>query len=156
MNTLEQVISEFEINLIDNIEKHLAYRNYPNECWEWLGPKAPSGYGITRVNGHNEFVHRLYYILMKGDIPEGLEIMHSCDNPCCCNPDHLTPGTHAENMQDRTRKYRKQQLNKLNMDKAREIRKLYKEGQTMKQIAEIYEVTTACIQLVVSNITWQE
>jgi DNA-binding NarL/FixJ family response regulator len=59
-------------------------------------------------------------------------------------------------MQDRTRKYRKQQLNKLNMDKAREIRKLYKEGQTMKQIAEIYEVTTACIQLVVSNITWQE
>lgn len=64
-------------------------------CWEWTGPTNNHGYGRT---GNAEYVHRVVWRETVGPIPEGLELDHLCRNPACCNPDHLEPVTHAENM----------------------------------------------------------
>ncbi len=78
------------------------------ECWEWQGDLHPNGYAYT-TNHETEkkkHVHRISYEIFKGSIPAGLYICHHCDNPCCCNPDHLWAGTAKENMQDAKRKGR--------------------------------------------------
>lgn len=66
------------------------------ECWPWKGRKNEKGYGRFREG----MAHRVAYELVNGEIDDGLILRHSCDNPPCCNPFHLTPGTHQDNMDD--------------------------------------------------------
>lgn len=73
-----------------------------NECWEWNRSKYPNGYG--RIGKH--YAHRFSWILTNGEIPNGLHVCHSCDNPPCVNPKHLWLGTVADNMHDRDSKGR--------------------------------------------------
>lgn len=72
-------------------------------CWEWQGVrKKPPGlpYGRISVCNKLESVHRVMYELTFGVVPDGLNVLHKCDNPPCCNPDHLVTGTQAENCDD--------------------------------------------------------
>jgi hypothetical protein len=69
-------------------------------CWEWTGPKNNRGYGYFRVSPKTWLTHRLSHSLFKDQISTGNVIMHSCDNPGCVNPAHLSQGTHHENMLD--------------------------------------------------------
>ena len=69
-----------------------------DECWEWTGSRGPAGHGQVWHDGTNQTVYRVIWEDMVGPIPEGLELDHLCRNPPCCNPDHLEPVTHAENM----------------------------------------------------------
>jgi hypothetical protein len=69
-------------------------------CWNWDGHTYKNGYGCIKAFGKTVSVHRLSYELHKGPIPTGLEVMHSCDNKLCINPDHLSLGSHAQNMKD--------------------------------------------------------
>jgi len=73
----------------------------PDVCWPWLGAKMTrTGYGQMEVDGRPVLTHRLAYELSTGVIPEGLWVLHSCDNRPCCNPAHLFLGTHTDNMRD--------------------------------------------------------
>jgi hypothetical protein len=70
-------------------------------CWPWTAAKLPAGYGRFGVcKGYVTTAHRIAYELAKGPIQPGLFILHTCDNPPCCNPAHLRAGTHDENMSD--------------------------------------------------------
>ncbi|MGR7993860.1 HNH endonuclease signature motif containing protein [Xanthobacter sp. ZOL 2024] len=69
-------------------------------CWLWVGHKYPNGYGAIKSFGRTISAHRFAYELYKGPIPEGMEILHSCDVKNCVNPDHLRVGTHRENMEE--------------------------------------------------------
>jgi hypothetical protein len=76
-----------------------------NGCWEWSGSKLPKGYGVITMrlpDGMQEkhYAHRVSYELNVGLIPEGLFVLHTCDNPSCCNPNHLFVGTQLDNMRD--------------------------------------------------------
>lgn len=64
----------------------------------WDGHTYPNGYGCLKVFGKTVSAHRFSYELHKGPIPDGMEILHSCDVRRCVNPDHLRVGTHAANM----------------------------------------------------------
>lgn len=73
-----------------------------NGCWEWQGfvHKEPNPYGEMSYRGKQWRTHRLSFTLFKGPIPAGLDICHTCDYKRCCNPEHLFPGTHRDNMLD--------------------------------------------------------
>jgi hypothetical protein len=76
-------------------------------CWEWQGSRYPTGYGKFRPSGPKQgYAHRFAYEFWHGPIPEGMLVMHSCDNPPCVNPQHLSVGTYSDNAQDRENKGR--------------------------------------------------
>lgn len=77
-------------------------KHYPKSCVEWPGARDKNGYGrLGKVRAH-----RLFYEMFVGAIPRDCEVMHSCDNPACVNPAHLSVGSHAANMADMRQKGR--------------------------------------------------
>jgi len=78
-------------------------------CWLWLAGTNPHGYGMFRVEPYVSMYlsHRYSYELAHGKIPDGLNVLHSCDNPPCVNPDHLFLGDQFDNMADMYAKNRR-------------------------------------------------
>ena len=83
-------------------------KQIPNGCWEWQGSvTGNNGYGNMRIpNKGLAYVHRLSYVMHNGIIPNGMKVLHKCDNSLCCNPAHLILGTQLDNIKDRDMKGR--------------------------------------------------
>lgn len=76
----------------------------PNECWPWLASNGFRNYGKFKIGGTYRAAHIIAYELANNrlvDYKKGEIIMHSCDNPKCCNPAHLILGTQSDNIRDR-------------------------------------------------------
>ena len=69
-------------------------------CWIWTGSTTAGRYGSVYHNGKVRRAHRVALELSGVDVPDGAEVMHSCDVGFCVNPDHLSIGTHQDNMSD--------------------------------------------------------
>jgi len=81
----------------------------PDDCWEWMLCRDSDGYGVwgLKINGisHQYKPHRLAYSFANfhRKVPYALEIVrHTCDNPACCNPNHLLSGSRIDNARDKT------------------------------------------------------
>ena len=70
-----------------------------NGCWEWTAAANSKGYGQFSIGGVSKSTHKISYIIHKGEIPDGLMICHTCNNPPCVNPNHLYAGTGKDNAQ---------------------------------------------------------
>ena len=77
-------------------------------CWIFLGIQNSSGYGQLLRNGEFRAAHRVSWLIHNGPIPDGLWVLHACDQPSCCAPDHLWLGSQQENIADMLAKRRKQ------------------------------------------------
>jgi hypothetical protein len=77
-------------------------------CWEWSMSRNIYGYGIAHHLKKRIGAHRLSWTLTNGEIPEGMQVLHKCDNPPCCRPDHLFLGTPLDNIHDAIMKERLQ------------------------------------------------
>jgi hypothetical protein len=122
-----------------------------SECWLWTGSRYRSGgYGQFAVEydeGRQRHgrAHRVAWILTHGAIPAGMEVLHSCDNPICVNPDHLFLGTQQDNMDDMIAKGRNYQdfvkrgpdnvNSKISTEEIETMKLLRNEGIPVKEIA---------------------
>ena len=139
-----------------------------NDCWEWTGAKGFWGYGQYRWHRKTWLAHRVAYILYNEvEIPEGLCVLHSCDNPSCVNPSHLWLGTHADNAADRDAKGRwnggyegappgeAHGLSKLTEPEVLQIRALYITKQyTHSQLAKQFGVSGTQISRIINRQQW--
>jgi hypothetical protein len=89
-----------------------------DKCWEWTAHKDKDGYGKYRFDGTIHLAHRVVFYQINGFWPK--ECRHTCDNPGCCNPNHLLDGTHTENMQDRSIRGRNYFLNQTHCKRGHE------------------------------------
>jgi hypothetical protein len=130
----------------------------PSGCIEWQGSIDPAGYGRITVAGKPAYVHREAFKLRHGSIPEGKFILHSCDNPPCCNPDHLRAGTQAENVQDRKdrgrRTYDPYAASKLTPADVRTIRVLHEGGMSQSAIGRQIGVSQGSVSKIVRRLAF--
>ncbi|WP_273827452.1 HNH endonuclease [Providencia rettgeri] len=100
MFTREYLLSlERRIPLMDRISRKIKINK--NGCHEFTGSKDRCGYGRMKVGKHSLGAHKVLFLLVHGDYDQSkLEVMHSCDNPACVNIEHLSIGTHKENIYD--------------------------------------------------------
>lgn len=147
--------------LRDWIERNLSA---PTErgCREWQRAVHPKGYGLVAVGVKSRVkrVHRVYYELLHGPIPEGLHVCHRCDNRRCCNPDHLFLGTPAENMHDCDNKERRPKGSthwraRFTEADVRAIRARHAAGADQAVLAAEYGVSQAAISDVCRRRTWR-
>ena len=75
-------------------------------CLEWTGARQSDGYGVTLANGKHAQAHRVAWEFERGTIPDGICVLHHCDNPLCVNVEHLFLGTRVDNNADRDAKGR--------------------------------------------------
>lgn len=80
----------------------------PGACHPWMRSRDSCGYGIAprTTEDRSRKAHRTAWLLVNGPIPDGMQVLHSCDNPPCCNVSHLFLGVHADNMADMAAKCR--------------------------------------------------
>lgn len=141
-------------------------------CWPWTGPRKRS-YGSFKVNdcGRRRVgrAHRLAWTLANGPIPDGLCILHRCDNPPCCNPSHLFLGTQLDNIRDRDAKGRGGHGDgsypqacgemaygaKLTEQAVRQIRIQAVSGCTYAEIASHHNVSAVTARNVAVRISWK-
>lgn len=135
-------------------------------CWEWTGLIAGGGYGGIQRSGAGNgrmMAHRLSYEMHKGPVPEGMVVMHKCDNRACVNPDHLDVGTQRDNILDAVHKRRmknnlppvpsgeKHPGAKLKADDVRAIRD---STLSVRKLAVIYGVSPSTIQAAKKGDNW--
>jgi hypothetical protein len=149
-------------NFLDRFWDRIDVRD-ENSCWEWLAGKNRGGYGAIRPKSKCQmFAHRLMWELANAEeIPPGLHVMHSCDNPSCVNPKHLSLGTRSDNMSDMVRKGRgsvgeKNGSSKLRTSEVLEIKRLISEGKMFhREIAAIYNVSRTHMSDIKSGRRWK-
>ncbi len=133
------------------------------KCWAWRGPLNRYGYGVFHPFDRNTVgAHRVAFFLRNGKWPN--HCLHKCDNPKCCNPDHLYDGDHKQNMADmvsrgRQRKpFRGEDDGRAVLTNAivTELRRSYKRGEeSMRDIANRLGCGQTTIQRVIAGITWR-
>lgn len=130
-------------------------------CWPFTGWLNRRGYGQFSVDGRQQFAHRIAWALAHGsNVPEGMRVLHRCDNPPCCNPSHLFLGTPLDNMRDMASKGRepsgsRQPKAKLTDLKVTEIRARWQRGETQVHLANAFSVTPHLVWRIVHGRSWK-
>lgn len=135
--------------------------NKTSTCWLWTASTRGKGYGGFHSHGVMYAAHRFSWILKHGSVPEGLHVLHRCDNPACVRPSHLFLGTNADNVADKMSKKRhrnlqgeKHPLSKLTDQDVKQIRKLQSEGALHRELAKQFNVTKGTIGFIIRQETW--
>jgi len=129
-------------------------------CWLWMYCVLPKGYGVLSHKGVAFRAHRAAYLAFKGDIPEGMHVLHNCDVASCVNPAHLYLGDDKQNGTDKAKRGRaaskRGELNgraKLTEEQVAEIRKSH---ESLFVLARRYGVSKVTIKKIHYNISWKK
>lgn len=154
-------------NVRERLMRHTHY-DATCGCWEWTGSKR-NGYGRMIIGSRKDgtrksmSAHRVSYELEYGEIHDGMEVCHKCDNPSCVNPKHLFLGTRQDNIDDRERKGRnitfigeEQPRAKLTKKSVKDARweRAYK-GTSFQALANRYGVSKKTMQNAINGVTWK-
>lgn len=147
----EVVVAKFILKLSTN-----------GECLEYPLQKGRR-YPEVSIGGAMVKSHRLAWTIFQSAIPTGMLVCHSCDNPKCCNPEHLFIGDDLTNAQDRHRKNRystnargeRVSTCKLKSTEVIEIRNRRARGESIRSITKDFRVSRRAIQLIVNRKNWK-
>lgn len=142
------------------------YTPEPNSgCWLWTGPVDPPPrfpYGRLWYRGVTIVAHRAAWMVLRGPIPAGLNVLHKCDNPYCVNPDHLFLGTSKQNTADMIAKRRdiwrnqKGENNHGRKITAAQARAIFLDPRPQEKIGKDYGLTQTAVGHIKRGITWRE
>lgn len=138
-------------------------------CWEWRLKLRKNGYARVTYKRQSWYAHRLSYLAFVGELKEGLDVCHKCDNRKCVNPEHLFQGTRLENMQDAKQKNRlstgeshsklvRGELAGASRLKDSDIKAIFESkagGTSGAEIARSYGVDKSTIHLIIKRKTWR-
>ena len=137
-------------------------RNPDNGCWEWTASLNSNGYGqIKRPGERRQFIApRLSYMIHYGDIPEGMYVLHTCDNRKCVKPTHLFLGSADDNAKDMKSKSRHTHGitghdHKIDDDIARYIHKMAGEGVAQSEIGRIVGLSQSTVWKILTGQRWK-
>jgi len=162
-----------QVNLTPSqIERFWSHVQKSDDCWLWQGAHHPAGYGEFVAAGRKWRAHRLSYMLLSGLIPPGLWVLHHCDTPACCRPEHLFIGTVRDNNADMWAKGRacadaanltpfhpqpgeRNGSARLTAEQVLEIRRLWAQrGITQIELGHRFGVDNTTIHLIVHRKKW--
>jgi hypothetical protein len=138
----------------------------PDDCWEWQAGRATWGYGRIGMPDSRriEGAHRVSWMLNVGPIPEGMHVLHHCDNPPCVNPAHLFLGDPAANDADKRAKGRAvpppvrrghdNNTSKLTTEQVRDIRTRRAGGESTLVLSRSFGVAHSTVKRIVNRQTW--
>lgn len=144
----------------EKITELLGNRNITdNGCWEWRKERNEAGYGRTGHRRSRVYVHRVSYSVFKGEIGKGLLVMHSCDNPPCFNPKHLSLGTHSDNALDAyargpSRRGEGSGGSKLKTQDVYNIRSMYEEGVSLLSVSRTFSISKSHARRIIIGSRW--
>ncbi len=146
------------------------------KCFNWTGKLHKQGYGVIWAGKHI-LAHRFSWAIHNGEIPAGLNVLHKCDNPPCCNPNHLFLGTQSDNVRDMLKKGRCARIcgdlsssrlhpesrprgeavktSVLTEQQVRSIRARYALGESAYRISKDFPVSYASIKGIVKGRSWR-
>ncbi len=159
----------------EQIERFWSYvaRGGETDCWLWQRGRTRASYGMFHpVHGASLLTHRLSWALLRGPIPDGIEVCHDCpggDNPACVNPAHLWLGSHGDNMRDAFAKGRMVERDANAMCRGSRhgmstlveadiiaMRATYAAGGvSMRALARRFHVTQANVSCIIARKTWK-
>ncbi len=133
-------------------------------CWPFIGAIMPSGYGKFYLSRTKPMrAHRAAWEMVNGPIFSGAHVLHSCDNPACCNPAHLRLGTHADNMADMYKRGRRDHSKirgekngaaRLTAEQVAEIRKRLKADESQRALGRAFGVNKSTIARIEHGRSW--
>ncbi|MER5750632.1 HNH endonuclease [Streptomyces sp. NPDC002088] len=133
-----------------------------DECWPYTANTTRLGYGMFHLNGRNQPAHRVAFFLTHGRWPEP-HCLHSCDNPPCCNPAHLSEGTHQENMRQMVERDRRTPSTgeshpaaRLTEEDLAEARQLRDQGWKLSDLSQRYGISLSAIGRALQGRSWTE
>lgn len=142
----------------------------PGACWPWKSGRHKAGYGQFSLNGQNCLAHRVAFLFSHGRWPTSC-ILHTCDNPPCCNPSHFEEGTKVDNARDRDakgrtargdrtphhRRARGARHGRTRLDEAAvtRMRARYGEGWLLRELAAAYGLGTSQVWRIVQRSHWR-
>lgn len=129
-------------------------------CWTWTGSLGGSRYGVFKLNGKLIKAHRASWVFSGKTIPDGMKVLHRCDNPVCVNPDHLFIGTQRDNILDMENKGRGRHPSGANHSKAKlseeSVEFIRNSKIPMADLARQFGVARQSVFKIKRNINWRK
>lgn len=128
----------------------------PDECWPWKGGKSSGslGYGNFTEDGEHIYAHRFAWKRKNGPIPEGMCVLHRCDNPACCNDSHMRLGTDGDNCEDKVAKGRHKKGRRMTGTDALQLVQRFAYGWSFEKLALAYQMSVHAVRMILSGKTW--
>ncbi len=155
-------LKNWQFRGLSTTERFMQQVEITDSCWIWKGCVDKDGYGQFKGIFDSQRVrtaHRFSYVLFKGEIQKGLVVMHSCDNPSCVNPEHLSIGTIKDNLDDMRAKGRENFLKgeECNYAKLTEekVKSILKDPRPFADIANDFEITVSTVNDIKRRKSWK-
>lgn len=144
-------------NTGQSIQSSIEQKSVPEAntgCWNWVGAYDKDGYGLVQVSGKLRRAHRVSYEVYSGKtLSKDVCIMHSCDNPSCVSPYHLSEGNNKANQIDASKKGRHAHQ-RLTKEQAGEIRKRYLSGEGPMKLSREFKITCGYVINIGKSKKW--